>query len=90
MPAHILLAALLATPTVVPPPKEPAVYATIKFEKKACAWAMAFSPDGKTLAYIHHRGQELGENLVFWDVAKKEVVTTLTADGEKYRFFGDV
>ncbi len=87
MLAHILLAALLANPPAVTlPSKEPAVYATIKFEKKDCAWAMAFSPDGKTLAYIHHRGQELGENLVFWDVAKKEVVNTLTADGEKWQY----
>jgi WD40 repeat protein len=74
MPAHILLAALLATPTVVPPPKEPAVYATIPVEEKHFASAVHFSPDGKTLAFFE-AGDEDGELvmwLVLWDVAKKE------------------
>lgn len=83
MPAHILLAALLATPPVVTlPSKEPAVYATIKVGKKDRAWAMAFSPDGKTLAY----NVSVGEKVVFWDVAKKEVANTLTAEGEQYPY----
>lgn len=70
MPAHILLAALLATPTVAPPPKEPAVYATIKVEEKHFASAVHFSPDGKTLAFVEGV-VGFGNRIVLWDVAKK-------------------
>ncbi len=67
MPAHILLVALLATlPAAALPPKEPAVYATIKLGKEMASDA-EFSPDGKRLAYIQD-----GEKLVLWDVTKKE------------------
>lgn len=66
MPTHILFAALLATPTVVPTPKEPKVYATIKLGEDMASHA-EFSPDGKRLAYI-----QAGEKLVLWDVTKKK------------------
>lgn len=85
MPTHILIAALLATsPAIAPEPKEPAVYATIKLEKDTRAWPVEFSPDGKTLAYVIHLKEKLGEKIVLWDVAKKEVGTTL--DAERYLF----
>lgn len=72
MPAHILLAALLATPpAVAPTPKEPAVYATIPVEKDRFASAVHFSPDGKTLAFFEGV-LGVGNRIVLWDVGKKE------------------
>jgi len=75
MPAHILLAALFATPPAVAlTPKEPAVYATIPVEKDRVAADAQFSPDGKCLAFTE-AGEENGNLimwLVLWDVAKKE------------------
>lgn len=87
MPAHILLAAFLATPpTVAPAPKEPAVYATIKLGKESSAWPLEFSPDGKTLAYVIHTKEKVGEKIALWDVAKKEEGNTLTAESERYPY----
>ncbi len=74
MPAHILLAALLATPPAVPESKEPTVYAAIPVEKKHVTGDAHFSPDGKTLAFFEYADKdgEIVVWIVLWDVAKKE------------------